>query len=358
MSIDFGPERWEQLREDARRWWAGELPRPLVQLTAPRDPGRAAPALPRVSRDTTSYDLAVTPEAIVDYVDYSLASQHYLGDAFPGFWPDFGPGVIAAFMGAEATPGDNTVWFHPRQKQGIGDIHFAFDGDNIWYQRMQAINHAALERWQGQVLTAMTDLGGNLDILSTFRPSEELLFDLYDDPDEVKRLTWEAHHVWWQYYDAFNAVLQPVNPGYSAWTSLYSETPYYILQCDFAYMIGPEMFDEFVKPELAATSDRLGNAFYHLDGAGQLPHLDSLLEIPSLKGVQWVPGDGAPSYEHWPQVYRKIRDAGKLVQLWTSMASFDSLVEQVGSAAGFAVMLTDRNPSPSEIDAFFSKYGL
>jgi len=39
----------------------------------------------------------------------------------------------------------------------------------------------------------MTDLGGNLDILSTFRPGTDLLLDLYDHPEDVKRLTGEAH---------------------------------------------------------------------------------------------------------------------------------------------------------------------
>ena len=47
-------------------------------------------------------------------------------------------------------------------------------------------------------------------------------------------------------------------------------------------LISPQMFDEFAKPELEATCERLPRAFYHLDGPGQLPHLDSLLEIENL----------------------------------------------------------------------------
>ena len=61
------------------------------------------------------------------------------------------------------------------------------------------------------------------------------------------------------------------------------------------------MFDES-KPELAASCRRLKNAFYHLDGLGQLPHLKSLLSIPELKGIQWVPGDGQPDVTEWPAV--------------------------------------------------------
>ncbi len=48
-----------------------------------------------------------------------------------------------------------------------------------------------------------------------------------------------------------NNVLQPHNPGYSDWAGIYSDLPSYVPQCDFSYMIGPDMFDTFVKPELA-----------------------------------------------------------------------------------------------------------
>ena len=60
-----------------------------------------------------------------------------------------------------------------------------------------------------------------------------------------------------------------------------------------------------------------------LDGAGQLPHLDSLLSIEELKGIQWVPGDGAKPCTEWPEVYRKIRDTGKRIQIYGDLHGFD-----------------------------------
>ncbi|GAG04559.1 unnamed protein product, partial [marine sediment metagenome] len=62
-------------------------------------------------------------------------------------------------------------------------------------------------------------------------------------------------------------------------------------------------------------SDHMDYAIYHLDGPKQLIHLDDLLSIPSLTGIQWVPGAGAlPSIdEKWMPVYNKIQAAGKLL---------------------------------------------
>ena len=92
---------------------------------------------------------------------------------------------------------------------------------------------------------SMTDLGGSLDILSTFRPSENLLLDLYDHPEVVRQKTWGVHEMWWRCFSELDSTIRAVNPGYTAWSPIFSDGPYYMLQCDFCYMIGPDMFDEY-----------------------------------------------------------------------------------------------------------------
>ena len=356
MAIDFTFERWEKIREDADGWWSGDLKRPLIQMRlVGKDPGRGQPNLARVPR-TAFYPFDTPASEIVDRWDFDLSSMKYLGDAFPAVIPDFGPGVIAAFLGAETVVENDTVWFKPVEPVGLDRIAFEFDDQNDWFLRVQDLFNAGLEQWEGLVQLGMTDLGGNLDILSTFRPGEALLVDLYDSPEQVKCLTWEAHEMWWRYFDRFNRLLQSVNPGYTAWTHIFSDHPYYMLQCDFCYMIGPDMFDEFVKPELEATCKRLSNPFYHLDGPGQLPHLDSLLQIETLKGVQWIPGAGQPDYTHWPEVYRKIRDAGKRIQFSGTMDMFEKVAAQLGSAEGIVFMgHADISDEPAVLE-FLRKY--
>lgn len=339
MSIDFSQERWQQVKTTYRRWWRGELDRPLVPVVVQdRHPGRSKPDAPLLNQATCA-DLTIPAEALIDRIDYELSKCRFLGDAFPYFSMDcFGPGIIAAFLGGILDNSTGWVWFHPSSDRCIQELHFRFDPDNLWFRRICEIYAAGMNRWQGQVLMGMTDLGGNLDILSTFRPGEKLLLDLYDHPEEVKRLLWEAHKCWHQYYGAINRVLQPRNPGYSDWSGIYSETPSYMLQCDFCYMIGPDMFDDFVKPELIATSEILPHAFYHLDGKGQLPHLNSLLTISELKGIQWIPGSGQADCGHWPEIYRKVRAANKLIQLQGSFDILDSVIAQLGSAQGIHLM--------------------
>ena len=339
--IPFTPDDWTRVHDTYEKWWTNELDRPLLHVTLTgRNPDVPEPDIPSYGFQAF-YDDNLPVEKIVDRMEYNLACGEYVGDAFPHCWPNFGAGVIAAFLGAQLEKSDTTVWFHPPHDRELKDISFEFVPDNFWFNRVRDVARAAARRFQGRAQIGMTDLGGNLDILASFRPGENLLLDLYDCPDEVKRLTWEAHNLWFRYFNLLNEATQP-NQGYTAWTPILSKTPYYMLQCDFCYMISPDMFDKFVRPELAAACGKIDRPFYHLDGPGQVPHLDSLLEIPTLAGVQWIPGAGQPSFEEWPEVYRKIFAAGKKSQIFLQAESwdenvriFDELVNRTGDAQQF-----------------------
>ena len=314
--IAFSMDRWARVKENAEAWWRGDLKRPLIQLTlSGYDAVRTEPAIP-ADLFTAAYGEEVSATSIVDRWDYDLSRLHFAGDSFPHVWPNFGAGVLAEFMGARAEYREETVWFHPPEVAEAGwGTPLRLQSTHPTLTRVADIMREANNRWQGLVQVDMTDLGGSMDILSTFRPGEKLLLDLYDDPECVKKRLKEAHAEWWRAFEMLNGVLQPLNPGYSSWASVYSERPGYMLQCDFCYMVGPAMFDEFVKPELVESCRKLDYAFYHLDGPGQLAHLDSLLDIEELKGVQWIPGPGS-GFDAWPEVYRKIKAAGK--KIWIS----------------------------------------
>jgi len=346
MPIEFKKELWDNIKHNASKWWKGELGRPSIQIKLKgKNPGREVPKHP-LHTFASFYDLDISAEEIVDVWDYDLSCTKFMGDAFPHVWPNFGPGVMAALIGAQLKNGVDTVWFHPEKELKIEDISFSFVEDNIWYQRIKDIFDACIKRWGDSVLVGMTDLGGNLDVVASFLPSGKLPYELYDNPDHINRLVWETYETWWQYYDMYNSILNPVNRGYSCWTPIFSSETYYMLQCDFCFMISPDMFERFVRPEIVASSNRLGNGFYHLDGVGQLPHLNSISKIESLKGIQWVPGDGQPDVAHWGDIYKRILDAGKLTQIFNFQCKenneyeiLDIILEQTGCVDNIVYMI-------------------
>ncbi len=362
MEVGFSSDKWDKIKKNAVKWWEGSLGRPLIQarLTG-KEPEVPEPELP-FHNFTSFYDYSVPVEKIIDAWEYNLSTVELMGDAFPYVLPNFGPGVIASFMGAKLENGNETVWFHPEEHKNISDIKFEYEPESFWFKRIKEIVSAADQRWKGSVQVSMTDLGGNMDILSTFRPSEKLLMDLYDEPDEVKRLVWEAHEVWWKYYKELCECTEN-NPGYTGWDRIFADKPYYMLQCDFNFMISPEHFEEFARPELEKTSSKLGRCFYHLDGPGQLDKLDSLLEIDGIDGIQWIPGAGAKEIHEWPEVFKKISDAGKLVQVISTLTSrpleaLDIIADQTGRADNIMYDLHIDFSKKGEVEKLLDKWGV
>ena len=126
-----------------------------------------------------------------------------------------------------------------------------------------------------------------------------------------------------------------------------------MLQCDFSAMISPKMFERFVLPDITTCSEQLDFAFYHLDGKGQLPHLDLLLSIKDLHGIQWIPGDGQPPPEEWLPELKRIREAGKLCQLFVSTSGAQKIIDELGGN-GFAFYINE-NLTPEEAQAFLDE---
>jgi hypothetical protein len=339
MNIDlrFTGEDWTRVERDWAAWWDGELERPLVLINHFVPPDKP---LPQAHVFTSNFPLEMPAEEVVERLQPYLEATRFYGDAFPRWWPNFGPGIVAGFLGATVHSAPDTVWFEPSQVVDISELRPSYDADNVWWKRVRDVTTAAVHRWGDHVVVGHTDLGGNLDILASLRTTERLLLDLHDAPDEVMRLVGEITHLWLRYYDELYEIIRQGGRGTTPWAPVWSAHRCYMLQCDFSYMISPAMFKRFVIPDLAACCDALDHAFYHLDGKGQIPHLDMLLSMERLRGVQWIPGDGVPPPESWLPLLRRIREGGKLCQLFVTAEGAMTIVRELGGR-GFAFQIME-----------------
>ncbi len=316
MAIHFDKKRMEAVIDAHERWWRGELDRSLVRgvvsYAYPQPYAAPAPIL----NQSNCHDFSWTPEQIIDALDSDLSTKEFIGDGYPVVdFACYGPGVLAAFCGAKLDNSSGFVWFFPPvEDPELSQVHVKYDPDNVWSRRIKDIYRAGLDRWNGTVSMGFPDLGGVMDVVASMVGTENLLYALVDEPEEVERLVRETQAAWYEAYNDFAEVLKPQGV-YTDWNGLLSREPAYVLQCDFCYMLGPDMFRRFVLPTLQEDVRRLTNTIYHLDGIGELPHLDQILSIPELNAVQWVSGTAQPGPYAWLDVYKKIMDAGKQIMV-------------------------------------------
>ncbi|MCC7146844.1 MAG: hypothetical protein IT443_10395 [Phycisphaeraceae bacterium] len=332
IAVRFDDRDWARVASAWECWWRGESARPMVLITRRENPpGRTEPMVNQV---TGHYPLDMPADDLLDLYQADLETEHYYGDAFPKWWPNFGPGMLAGFLGAVVRTEPHTVWFEPPKEISLEKLNLKYNAKNRWWRRVRELTSRAVERWGGKVAIAHTDLGGNLDVLASFRGSEQLLMEMAELPEEVLRVSRQITRLWLRYYDELHRIISSGGRGTTPWAAIWSPQRCYMLQCDLSYMFSPAMFERLVRPDLETCCRELEHGFYHLDGRGQIAHLDLLLKMKELRGIQWIPGDGQPTADGWLDLLKRIVDAGKLCQVYVPVDGARRIVQGLGGPRG------------------------
>ncbi len=344
MGIHFDRQRLQAVLENYELWWEGKLDRALVRgvISGYYPPSHTAKA-PRLSQ-ATCHDFSWTAEEVIDAEDAFLSTCEYFADGYPVMdFAAFGPGVLAAMLGSELDNSRGQIWFLPCEED-ITKLHVAYDPENKWAKRIKDLYRAGIDRWNGSVIMTLPDLGGIMDILASLIGAENLMFALVDEPEEVNRVQREIQQAWYEAYRDFSEVLAPQG-AITDWNGILSRERGYIPQCDFSYMLGPEMFDEFVMPILREDMKRLKHTIYHLDGIGAKKHLERLLTLPELNAIQWVYGVGQPGPYAWVDLYQKVLDAGKQIMIIENGLEngYGDLRPQLGKSPYVSIWATPEN---------------
>ena len=296
-------------------WFDGTLDRgPMVHIEAPLDPPSRPllnPAIPD-SVERRWIDLGYRIAALQD----SFSNRWFGGDAVPSWFPNLGPGIVGACAGPWPDFTEGSVWFNEFNDCSLENIlsRIRYDPDKRYWQLVQELSRRALKASAGEFLVGITDLGGDLDILASWRGTERLLMDLIEDPDLVKACRGAIGKLWMRLFDEQNRLLVAGGQtGFSAWLPAWYGKPWSVLQCDISVMLSPAMFEEFALPELVEKSAVLARSIYHLDGPEEWRHLDLVLSVPDIHAIQYVsvPGDPVNEDLHWLPYYRRIAEAGK-----------------------------------------------
>jgi len=335
-------EDWEEAQERFKAWWKGEIiDRVCIAVTAPRRKPirdiKPLPIPPEIAKLGSNhwYTWALNPEYCANRAEINFANTYYGGEALPYQLASFGPDMSAAYLGVEPRFGENTTWF---RNPVIDDWHnlpdFKYNPDNKWWQITRNLVNVLGEKGKDKFFVGTgCDMLSGLDTLVSLRGASRLLFDLVDHPEEVKGLTDKVTKLQIQWFEELYQITQNFQKGSVSWLGLWSEGRTYPVQCDFAHMLSPRMFEEFVLPFIGEFCQYLNNSIYHLDGKGQIAHLDMLLDIKELDGIQWsvpvVPPDPPHDDPIWYPYFKRIQKKGKLLYIGAKPENVERLISDL-----------------------------
>jgi hypothetical protein len=329
-------EDWEIVRRRWEAWWAHDLyDRVLVQVTAPRadaDP-LSGSLLPEgevgLKTKWTDFDWMIRRQL------ESLRSTYFGGEAMPLFNAGWSVGWSLLF-GCEPRFREQTVWVDPIAVGGDGypEFHFspARSSHNPWWQWYLDGMKAAAEASAGRyfVLPEMGNDAG--DVLANVRGTEALLVDIALNPMWVKSAVETISDVIVSAYNEIEQIVSPevcgvdgyVNDQHCWWSGRTRG-----LNCDVSCMVSPQAFRELFLPPLVDIMGTFERNVYHLDGPGALHHLDTLLDIPELDAIQWVPGAGHEAIMQWVPLIRRIQAGGKSICLFATPEEIGPLLREI-----------------------------
>jgi len=317
IKIEFAPvvERW-------KAFWIGENPRPMVWGNCIKD-DREIWAL--ADKVRLPYPLNINGDyrqMARNAMTYYRECTEYVADEVPAYCPSFGPDQFAAFFGVKlnySVDSGGTSWSEPMPGELSDILPLEMSPENVVYKGMLELAAVFADEAKSDLVVGNIDMHSNFDGLSAARDPQNACVDLLMYPDESKTALEQIDAIYSRFTKEYAGSARQRETGSHGWTSAYCEDLFNTIQCDFICLLSPAMADEFVIPYLARELDVLDHSIYHLDGPEAIPHLDSLLSLKKLDGVQWVPiaGPGKPMADnpHWYELYHRILDAGKFLHI-------------------------------------------
>jgi hypothetical protein len=311
MRLEKQPD-FERILARFEAWWQCEIiDRPVVSLSV--DPERE-PILPQKTHRTVR-DRWFDFDFRMDCLEASLDVAEFVGDSFPSFWPNLGPSLCATVFGCDLEYSERTAWSAPVAKSIRDVLKIRPDLNNAYWSAIRRATQESIQRGNGKWITGISDLHTNGDLVAALRDPQELCLDCADDLEGVRLACEYVTDFYAPMFEDTWKLIDAAGQPTTTWCRVPHAGKSYVTNCDFICMISPKMFQEAILPSIVREMRYLDCNLFHLDGPNALQHLDALLDLPELNGIQWVYGAGQGPAARWIDIYKRVQAAGKCIQV-------------------------------------------
>jgi hypothetical protein len=287
----------------------------------------------------------------LDSFEQSIAGKKFHAETFPVFFPNLGPSVYSAFYAGQLIFAEATSWYEP-VLQDIDDLAM-LQGDpfeNVYFQKLEEMTRAALDRCADRYLVGYTDFHPSLDCIAAWRGVSPLCLDLAIAPEKLATLVELSVRDFHRIFDHFDGMLKARGQMSVTWLGIPSFGKLHIPSCDFSSMISTRHFEQFSLPQLRCELQGMDQAIYHVDGRGVARHLDVILAQPEIRAIQWVQGLGQDwPILQWVSLLKRIQAAGKSIVVDIPLEELDGFIEQMPPEGVFLCLGVEEAQEPDVV---------
>jgi len=319
-------EDWSEAAERLSKIWYGEkLDRPCIAVKAPQEnpvPGPAAPDNPE--------DRWLNPDWVIANMKAIIGNTWWGGESVPS---NIVMGGWVVSLGGKPNLAQNTIWFDHFKVDFDQPSPFTYDPEDSWVIKYKKVMDGVIDfAGNDDFLIGQPSILPANDLLSMHMGVDEFLVNLIEHPDWMKKsLEIGARDI----LQAKTEIMEKVKQkhkfwyGLAGWMPFWAPEPFLASQSDVSCMLSPEMFQEFIVPELDIIGHKYDAFWYHLDGASAKQHLDTLLGLPYLKVLQYTPTANIepPNGPENLDFFKKVQAAGKILHIQVPPQNIEPLLE-------------------------------
>jgi hypothetical protein len=217
---------------------------------------------------------------------------------------------MEAIMGCPIYFSDTTIWADPCIPDWKTYSWEQPTLENPWAQKLLELLEALVDHSGGRYHVSATLMRGIADMCAAMRGSTNLVFDLYDQPDEIYRLAEACASVWIMVGQAQLDLIPEVD--YEGHIASVGSLRCWLpdkgiwLQDDAASVLSPRFYEQFFLPQVKRIISHFPHVVMHLHGT-YLWLIDQLLDIEEIDVLELNYDAGIVQLENIIPAWKKIQ---------------------------------------------------
>ncbi len=304
-----------------QQFWSGEtMDSPLVSFKIAPDYFFSTHF--KASRALLIPGKEITPDMIdVDEFikDYQKAADEIDAVDQDGFWtaePFVGFPWMEAICGCKVYATESSYISH-HCLSGIEEYEkIIFDSENPWFKKYMEFTVKLFKEFKGRYFIGQPILRGMSDVVGALIGQTEMIYTMYDYPEEVKKLMSRIADIFLHIIKSQQDAIEPLYGGYSmGFYHLWSPGRCMWFQEDLTSLMSPDQYREFLAEQHEKILSCYDYTGIHLHSSS-FHVLEDLLSLERLKVIEINKDIGGLTVEQMMPVFKRVQQKGKKLMVW------------------------------------------